>query len=219
MADAASVDALVFDLGGVLVEVDIRRALHHWATSAGVPVETLSSRWKQDEAYCAHERGQLDDAGFFAHLRRLLDIDIGAADVLEGWNAALGEPLAGIAPLLQELAAEFPLYVFSNTNPAHIAHFTPRYRSLFAHFREVVTSCGVGARKPDSEAFLRLSQRIGVAPDKLAFFDDLEQNVAGARRAGLRAYRVTSAGEIAAISETLRPGRTARRWPRPLPGA
>lgn len=211
MASLAAIEAVVFDLGGVLVEVDIRRALRHWAAIARVPVEAISPRWKQDAAYWAHERGQLDDRSFFAHLRRLLDIEISAQDLLEGWNAVLGEPLSGIEPVVKALAAKFPLYVFSNTNPAHIAHFTPRYRDLLSLFRRTITSCELGERKPEPEAFLRLSRVIGIAPERLAFFDDLEQNVAGARAVGMQAFRVTRPEEIAAISERLARTRTARR--------
>ena len=206
-----SVEAIVFDLGGVLVEVDIRRAWRHWATVAGVPVEAISSRWKQDWAYWAHECGELDDRGFFAHLRKTLRLEIDEAELLAGWNAVLGEPLPGIAPLLRELADEFPLYVFSNTNPAHIAHFTPRYRALLSLFRRVLTSCELKSRKPEPEAFLRLVREIGVAPQRLAFLDDLEQNVTGAHEAGLQAFRVTSPAQIRAISEDLRRARTGRR--------
>jgi putative hydrolase of the HAD superfamily len=192
-------DAIVFDLGGVLVEVDIRRALRHWATLAGVPIETISARWQQDEAYCAHERGELDDASYFAHLRSTLHLHIDDRQMLDGWNAVLGEPLPGMETLVRGVARKHPLYVFSNTNPAHIAHFRPRYRPLLSHFRHVYTSCELGSRKPEPEAFARLAAQIGVPPERLLFFDDLEANVQGARRAGLNAFRVTRAEEIAAL--------------------
>ncbi|HET7198523.1 MAG TPA: HAD family phosphatase [Burkholderiales bacterium] len=204
------VDALVFDLGGVLLEVDFRRGLGHWAAAARMPVESLAARWRRDEAYCAHERGELADREYFAHLRSLLGLRIGEAEMLAGWNAVLGEPLPGVERLVGRLARDFPLYVFSNTNPAHVAHFTPRYRPLLGHFTRTVTSCELGERKPEPEAFRRLARLIGAAPGRLAFFDDLEENVAGARRAGLHAFRASSAAEIEAISGTLRPARTAR---------
>ena len=216
MNSTPNVAAVVFDLGGVLVEVDIRRALRHWAAIAGVPPEAISSRWKQDRAYWAHECGQLADRDYFAHLRGLLDLRIEEAEMLAGWNAVLGEPLPGIEAIVRRLAAGYPLYVFSNTNPAHIEHFTPRYRKLFGHFRQVVTSCAIGARKPEREAFLRLAKTIGEEPERIAFFDDLEENVTGARAAGLQAFRVTQPAQIRAIAENLLQGRTARRL-RPPP--
>ena len=197
MAD--SPEALVFDLGGVLVDVDFSRVLARWAAATGVPAETLAARFRRDDAYCAHECGVLDDAGYFAHLRSALGMKISDDEMLAGWNAALGDPLAGAESLLAGLSSEHPLYAFSNTNPAHIAHFTPRYRELLSHFRHVFTSCELGARKPEPLAFLHLTKRIGQAAERVLFFDDLEENVLGARQAGLQAHRVTRPEEIAAL--------------------
>jgi glucose-1-phosphatase len=204
LADVRSVEAIVFDLGGVLVDVDMQRALVGWAGAAGVPAASLAARFAgRDEAYCAHERGELDDSGYFAYLRAKLGLAIGDDELLAGWNAIIGEPLAGVEPLVRRLASEFPLYVFSNTNPAHVAHFSPRHRRLLAHFRKVITSCEIGARKPEPEAFLRLAQIIGSKPEQLMFFDDLEENVLGARRAGLSAFKVTRLDDISRAVQNL----------------
>jgi len=191
-------DAAVLDLGGVLVEIDFRRAFAAWAEAAGVPAEALAQRFSFDEAYCAHERGEIDEAKYFSMLRANLRIDISDDSFLAGWNAIFGGPLPGAERVLRELAARMPLYVFSNTNPAHVAHFGPRYRELLSPVTKVVTSCDIGRRKPEPEAFRRMAAITGLPPARLAFFDDLEENVAGARTAGLQAHRVSRPEEILA---------------------
>lgn len=191
-----NVDAAVLDLGNVLVEIDFRRAFAAWAKAAGVPVETLSARFAFDDAYCAHERGEIDEAKYFSLLRTNLGIDISDDSFLAGWNAIFGGPLPGAGRVLRELSARMPLYVFSNTNPAHVAHFGPRYRELLSPVTKVVASCDIGRRKPEPEAFRRMAALTGLPPARLAFFDDLEENVAGARAAGLQAQRVSGPGEI-----------------------
>ena len=202
--------ALVFDLGGVLIDIDLRRAFAAWGAAAGVASTDIATRFSVDEPCCAHERGEIDDRAYFAHLRRVLRIEISDEALGAGWNAIIGEPMPGAEAIVQRLAAELPLYVFSNTNPAHIAHFTPRLGRLLAHFQRVFTSCEIGRRKPEPEAFARLAAAIGLPASRLAFFDDAEQNVAGARRAGLRAFHVRSPAEIEAISEDLLREHTAR---------
>ena len=191
------VDAVALDFGNVLVEVDFRRAFAAWATSSGIPVGKFVEV-RYDDAYCAHERGEIDDAAYFALLKKSFGLSLSDEDMLAGWNAIFGEPLPGIEPVLQKIARRWPVYVFSNTNAAHVAHFRPRYERLLSHFTRVVTSCDIGRRKPEPEAFARLAELAGVAPRRLAFFDDLEENVAGARRAGLQARRVTRPSDIAA---------------------
>jgi putative hydrolase of the HAD superfamily len=193
---AEAPQAAVLDFGNVLVEVDFRRAFAAWAKAAGVPVDVLAEKFSFDEAYCAHERGEIDQVEYFLRLRDCLRIEITDEAMLAGWNAIFGEPLPGIERVLRELADRMPLYVFSNTNPAHVAHFGARYRELLAPVTKVVTSCDIGLRKPEPEAFLRVAALTGIAPSRLAFFDDLEENVAGARRAGLQAWRVARPQEI-----------------------
>ena len=45
-----SVDALLFDLGGVVIEIDFGCAFTHWAGATGMPVETIRSRFSFDAA-------------------------------------------------------------------------------------------------------------------------------------------------------------------------
>jgi FMN phosphatase YigB (HAD superfamily) len=189
-------EAAVLDLGGVLVEIDFRRAFAVWARAAGVPAEALAEKFSFDAAYCAHERGEISEAKYFSMLRTNLGIDISDDSFLAGWNAIFGGPMPGAERALRELARRMPLYVFSNTNPAHVAYFGPRYRELLSPVTKVVTSCDIGRRKPEPEAFRRMTAIIGIAPSRLAFFDDLEENVAGARAAGLQARRVARPQEI-----------------------
>ena len=203
-------EALVFDFGNVLVDIDFDRAFAVWAGAAGVPVARVKSRFRFDNAYRAHERGEIDIRAYFASLRRSLDISLTDQQFLSGWDAILGEPMPDIEPVVSELTAEWPLYVFSNTNPTHAARVASRYAALMRHFRHFFTSCELGARKPESEAFARLAKRIGAAPERLAFFDDMEENVLGARNAGLQAFSVASAAEVRAISADLLAARTAR---------
>ena len=138
----------------------------------------------------------MNEAQYLKALSDSLRLPLSHPQMLEGWNAIFGEPLPGAGRVLRELAARMPVYVFSNTNLAHLAHFAPRYRELLAPVKKVVTSCEIGARKPEAEAFRRMAAIAGLPPARLAFFDDLEENVAGARRAGLQAHRVTRPEEV-----------------------
>jgi HAD superfamily hydrolase (TIGR01509 family) len=185
--------ALLFDLGGVLLDVDSQRSLAHWARAAGVPLARLAGRYDHDDAYRAFECGQCDAAAFFDALARQLAIDLPERDWLAGWNAMLGELRPAIGGLVTALAADWPLYLFSNTNAAHEAHWAPRCEPLLRHFRACYLSHRLGARKPDAAAFAKVVERIGIAADRILFFDDLPANVAGARAAGLQAEIVADA--------------------------
>jgi putative hydrolase of the HAD superfamily len=200
-----AVDALLFDFGGVIVDIDFGRAVAAWAQAAGVAPQTLAPRFTYDASYQALEVGDIDGAAYFRALRTTLGIELADEQLLAGWNAIFAEPLAGIERLLDALAARFPLYVFSNTNPMHRAYWTARYRDTLTPFSALFCSCDLGARKPTPEAFRRVVERIGVPPARIAFFDDLAENVAGARGAGLAGFQIASVADVRRIlSEELR---------------
>jgi putative hydrolase of the HAD superfamily len=105
--------------------------------------------------------------------------------------------MPGIAPLLARAAKRLPLYAFSNTNGSHVAHFSRVYAPLLGHFREMFLSSTIGLRKPDAAAYDHVVKAIGVPASRIVFFDDLAENIEGARGRGLIAVHVTSPDDVA----------------------
>lgn len=192
------IDALLFDLGGVLIEIDFARAFAAWGSAAGVPAQSIAGRFRCDEHYAAHERGEIGAAEYFSSLRRSLGIGLSDEQFLAGWNAIFAGEVAGMRELLAAAARRHALHLFSNTCESHHAHWRPRFEDLLRPISGLYLSFEIGMRKPQPEAFALVARRIGVPPDRIAFFDDLEENVAGARRAGLRAHRFHSPAAVAA---------------------
>ena len=192
-----SADALLFDLGRVVLDIDFSRAIACWAGHAGCEPETIVARYVRDEAYRLHEVGKISDEAYFESLRSSLGIGISDAQFLEGWNAIFAGEMPDIAHLLPRAARHLPLYVFSNTNRPHVAYFSNEYADLLGHFRELYLSSSIGLRKPDAAAFDHVVQAIGVRPERIVFFDDLAENIEGARARGLAAVHVTSSADVA----------------------
>ena len=196
MRSPGAIDALLFDLGGVVIDVDFGRVFQAWAEAARVPAAEIAARFAFDECYEAHERGEMGPDEYCTHLRSALGVALADDELLAGWNRIFVAPVAGMQELLEQLAKSYPLYVFSNTNRAHVAYWQPRYGGLLTAFSGVYCSCDIGVRKPDPAAFLEVARRIGVEPQRIAFFDDSPVNVAGASKAGLHACEVHSAADV-----------------------
>ena len=194
-----TVDALLFDLGRVIIDINMSRMLARWAQLAGIPADHIARRGATitgSEACRRHERGELTDASFFAHLRRELAIELTDEQFIDGWNAIFVGEMPGIRRVLSRAQTRLPLFAFSNTNAAHQACFSVRFADLLAAFQKIYVSHEIGARKPEAAAFRAVVADMGMAPQRILFFDDIAENVAGARACGVRAVQVKTAGDV-----------------------
>jgi putative hydrolase of the HAD superfamily len=192
----SSTEALLFDLGGVVFGIDFESACSHWASHAGVPAETIKSRFRVDEWYERHERGEIGASEYFDVLRNTLGITISDQQFAAGWNAIFEPESAEVFELFQRLRARIPIYAFSNSNAIHQEFWQRRYARTLALFREVFVSCDLGLRKPEAAAFRQVTACIGAEPEKVLFFDDTRENVDGARNIGMPAIQVRSIIDI-----------------------
>jgi len=191
-----SVDVLLFDLGGVVVDIDFRRCFRRWADASGTDIEFIASRFSFDAAYEQHERGALDVAAYFQRVRLALGVDLGDAELLEGWNDIYVGVVPGIGPLLAAASVKFPLYAFTNSNSTHHAVWSKRFSGDLEVFTATFVSCDIGQRKPERVAFEAVTEMIGTPASRILFFDDLAENVDGALDAGLQAVHVSTTNSV-----------------------
>ena len=165
----------------------------------GCETDDIVARFVRTEAYRHHETGKISDAAYFeilAHVRSASPLS--DAQFLEGWNAIFAGEMPGIAPLLARAAKHLPLYVFSNTNHAHVEYFSAgpcrRARPFPRNLLLVLDRASeTGRRRPIDHVV----KSIGVPAGRIVFFDDLAENVESARARGLKAVHVKSSGDVA----------------------
>jgi len=188
--------AVLFDLGGVLMEIDFGRALAAWQRHSRLPPPQLRERFAFDEPFRRHETGHLDDDAYFAHLRERLALDCELAQVRAGFDAILVGEIGETVRLLEAVRERVPCYAISNTNPSHLAHIGRAFPRFLPRFRQVFASHRMGHRKPQPEAFAHVLDAIGVAAHEALLFDDLPANVEAARGLGLQAVLVRGPQDV-----------------------
>jgi len=199
----APIRALLFDLGGVVIEIDWRRVFRIWADHDRSDPAELERRFSFDKAYEQHETGELDAEGYFAALRQTLGLRLSGEEIVSGWNDIYVGLVPGMKDLLSAAAQRFPLYAFTNSNPTHQSAWTERFASELSVFCSVFVSSELGLRKPDPEAFRVVAGRTGFRVSEILFFDDVPANVDGARTAGMQAVLVKSSADVREALERL----------------
>lgn len=184
----AAVDLVLFDLGGVLVEV---RGVFALQAMAGLESESatwerwLGCRWVRD-----FERGRCDPDDFAEGLVsdwRLSTDPARFLDEFRRWPTGL---FAGALDLVDEVRTTAAVGCLSNSNAIHWTEQRTWFRDGDA-FDHTFLSHEMGLIKPDREVYDHVAAAAGVDPGRVVFLDDNALNVDAARRAGFLAQVVS----------------------------
>ena len=190
------IQALLFDLGGVVIDIDFNRALAHWQPMSRLSPAELKAAFTFDVPYQRHERGEIGAAEYFAHLAQHLQLDDDPAQIAQGWNSIFINEITETRRMVKAARALLPCYAFTNSNAAHQVAWSARFPAVVRAFGRIFVSSEIGHRKPDRSAFEFVARSIGVPVGSILFFDDTISNVEGALAAGLAAVHVRGPADV-----------------------
>jgi glucose-1-phosphatase len=194
-----SVKNLIFDLGGVILDLSIDRAMDSFSELAKMPKEKIKDLYASESGFLDYEKGVIDDDVFREFVRETFSISAGDEAIDNCWNAMLrGIPSLKL-DLLLRLQNEFQVFLLSNTNAIHLQHINevmlPKHhenRTLDSYFHRAYYSHRMGKRKPDADIFEQVLEENRLVPEQTLFLDDYDVNIEGARSLGIRTIHVTS---------------------------
>lgn len=197
LIDPSAFDALIFDLGGVILSLHPGRTIDQLSLLYDSDARDAYTQAKQATIFDEFERGEIDDATFRTRVDAFFERRTATAprDFDDAWNAMLGHIPEDHLELLHHLGKKRRLFLLSNTNTIHIAQFFLDYRVRHekAHgpwselFEVAYYSHEMGMRKPEQRIFTELVRRHDLDPERTLFIDDHPGNIEGARLVGLRA--------------------------------
>lgn len=196
MTPPGKVEALLFDMGGVVIDIDFDLAIQSWARQSHLSIEEIRSRFSMDAAYERHERAEIDASEYFEHLRHTLELEASDEEISNGWNAIYVGEITRSTNDIAIARAQLPCYLFTNSNPTHQAAWMAMYPRVMAKFDGIFVSSELGLRKPERAAFDAVAEAIGLPSSAILFFDDTLENVEGARSAGMWAVHVQSPEDL-----------------------
>ena len=187
-------DAIVFDLGGVLIELGgVTRMIE--LLDHRVTVEELWARWLASPSVREFETGRMDDGQFALALLAEFEISLRSAQFLAEFTAWPKGLYPGTIDLLQALAPHYKVACLTNTNALHWPRICDEF-GLQPHFAVHFASHQIGLLKPDRAIFQHVLDQLGYAPERILFLDDNALNVEHARSVGLSAYRVVGLDDV-----------------------
>jgi putative hydrolase of the HAD superfamily len=181
-----SIDVLLFDMGGVLVQWDGTTPLVE-LTAGRLDREAARRFWLTSPWVARHDLGQCTvrefAAGAIDELQLELDVDTFIGHYV-GWVRGA---YPGIPALLARLGQRFRLASLTNNNAAHYDHIAA-HAGIVEHFQAVFASHLIGMKKPDPDVYRHVTAALDVAPERIAFFDDNPECLEPARALGWQTF-------------------------------
>ena len=193
---------ILFDLGGVLVDVESVAALQR-LLGRPLPQEEVWQRWLTASAWVStFESGQCTPEAFAAGIVAEWGLTVTAEAFLDDFRYWPKRLFPGVREMLALLAPHYTLACLSNTNSVHWPHMRDTL-GLSGLLHRYYLSHEIGHLKPAHAAFGHVLADLGCAPHGVVFLDDNQLNVDAALAVGLQAYRTVGIAEVQAALRSL----------------
>lgn len=191
------INAFIFDLGGVLLNIDYARTDQAFRALGIEHFGELYSQQRAGLLFSDLETGRIGIPAFLDTLKKESDQNLNDQQLIDAWNAMLLDFPEERIDFLREIGAKYPIYLLSNTNAIHLEAFNRILKSLHGMdsldllFKKPYYSHVIGARKPDPESYNRVLRENSLDPRTTLFIDDTSPNIEGAKRVGLQTLLLT----------------------------
>jgi putative hydrolase of the HAD superfamily len=191
------VRGIIFDIGRVLVRVDIRRVQQGLAEGLNLTPEELWSAIEKDPRWMDWQEGRISARDWHQNLGNRLGIKMSYDEFKKAWNSALDPEPIHPNSLFASLARSYTLGLLSNTDPIHVGHLESTYQ-FFNYFPKPVRtySCVVGSSKPNPRIFQEALRACKVRADQAVYIDDIAPYVQAARALGMAAIHFESREQL-----------------------
>lgn len=192
MTIAENIETIIFDLGGVILNLDNQRTEDAFTALGVKDFKSLFGHGHAASFFKDYEIGLIDDAQFLSNLKELGQLEANDDAIREAWNVMLLDFPAERIELLRRLRQKYRVMLFSNNNSLHLAAVRHIYRQTFGqgelddHFERSYYSHILGQRKPELAAFRYILHENGLVASNTLFVDDALINVEAAIEAGLQ---------------------------------
>lgn len=190
----SKIKLILFDLGGVIVELSGTPVKNEWLAGNDTAEESWR-KWLTSDIPRAFEMGKLDADEFARQMVADLDLSVSATEFKEHVRKIPVGLYPGTLELLQTLKTTHKIALFSNSNELHWERKMGEM-GLAGVFDYEFASHLIHRVKPDAAAFEYVVAELGLEPSEILFLDDNMLNVAGARALGIQAEQVKGLAEV-----------------------
>ena len=173
--------AIIFDIGRVLIRVDVSRAVAGLPLGPALTPQEAWSAIEKDPRWPDWQEGRISPHDWHLHLSNRLGGSLSFERFTEVWNRALAPEPIQSELFLEKLSKNYRLALLSNTDPIHMSHGEERF-PFFRFFPIRIYSFRVGASKPNPLIYREALRACKVRAEKAIYIDDVAAYAQAAQR-------------------------------------
>lgn len=188
---------IVFDLGGVLIDLDFPRALKAFEQAGLTDIAQNVQAFSREGIFMDLELGNITPEDFFQSICERSTQPISIHQATDYWNLILKDIPQDKLKIIRELRKRYHVYLLSNTNQPHWEYickkcFEKDGFTIHDYFEKLFLSYEMHLAKPDKQIFFQMLQDGQMKPEETLFIDDSEANCNSAKKTGIRTihYRI-----------------------------
>jgi len=176
--------AIIFDIGRVLIRVDVSRAMDGLASGLSLTPKQVWSAIEKDPRWLDWQEGRISPRDWHLHITKRLGASLTFDQFTEVWNRALDPNPIHSEAFLEKLSKNYRLALLSNTDPIHMSNEEARF-PFFRFFPMRIYSYRVGASKPNPVIYRKALQACKVRAGEAVYIDDVAAYAEAAQRLGM----------------------------------
>ena len=176
--------AIIFDIGRVLIRVDVSRAMDGLASGLSLTPQEVWSAIEKDPHWLDWQEGRISPRNWHLHITKRLGASLTFDQFTEVWNRALDPNPIHSEAFLEKLSKNYRLALLSNTDPIHMSNEEARF-PFFRFFPMRIYSYRVGASKPNPVIYRKALQACKVRAEEAVYIDDVAAYTEAAQRLGM----------------------------------
>lgn len=200
---------IIFDLGGVIINLDIPRTIKSFEAFGIKDFEKTYSQLAQTPLFDQFDKGLITEHDFFDGIRTQFKLQQSLTEIEEAWNSMLLDFPAQRLQQLLNYKKQYRTFLLSNTNVTHIRSFEQTLQqahqvsNLSSYFEKDYYSCHLHMRKPDAEIFEFVLAENDLKPEETVFIDDTIIHVKGAEKCGIKAFLLPKGAEFKTLLDSI----------------
>lgn len=192
---------IIFDLGGVLIDIDYLKTINAFKNLGVANFEHLYSQTTANPLFEDLETGKITEAEFYDGVRKEANLSISNEQIKTAWNTILLDFRPTSIAYLEQLAQTHSIYLLSNTNIIHQAAFLQTYTDTFTgnlndNFTKAYYSHEIFFRKPHKNIYEFVVTDAGINAEETLFIDDSIINMPKANELGITTHLLLKGQKI-----------------------